>query len=109
MPDIVGLNIGDLSPDRCSAQSPQNGAQCVLPAGHDGPHEASGSGDGAPPACPDCGGPMAEFRVDAPTEEMAERVFVAYYATRNIPIELLTEVLNQTKHLHVAEGGTCDS
>jgi len=58
-------------------------------------------------ACPGCGEP-AEFLVDAPTEEIAERVFVAYYATKNIPLDLLKAVRDGTQHIHIADGKKCD-
>lgn len=58
-------------------------------------------------ACPDCGEPGTEFMVDAPNAEIAERVFVAYYATKNIPVEVLRAVLDGIQHLHIV-GGTVD-
>lgn len=57
-------------------------------------------------ACPDCGGAV-EFMVDAPTDEIAERVFIAYYATKNIPIETLLAVLQEKKHFHTEDGNQC--
>jgi|GEM_PF-2963242 len=105
MDDIIGLNIGENT--RCPAYSAQEGP-CSLPVGHEGAHSAE-PGAGVPPdPCPDCGGPMVEFAVDAPTEEIAARVFLAYSATTSIPDELLKQVLADTMHIHIVQGSGAD-
>lgn len=107
--DYVGLNIGG-DASRCREVGPQ-GQQCELPAGHDGPHRATGSlpEDTAAPACPDCGGPMEHaFTVDAATEEMARRVYASYTILLGLPEEALTALLQHRVHLHLAEGSGAD-
>ncbi len=80
MPDSIGLNLGD---DDTLSDNTDN-------------------------TCPDCGSLMAhEFRVEAESEEIATRVFVAYYATKNIPLETLKAVLDQKLHLHVLSDDDC--
>jgi len=106
MDDIIGLNIGENT--RCPAYNAQEGP-CTLLAGHEGAHKAAGlSDDATPDACLDCGGPMIEFAVDAPTEEIAARVFLAYSATTSIPDELLKQVLADTMHIHIVQGSGAD-
>jgi hypothetical protein len=109
MADYIGLELGNIpGTARCMETSPMNGAQCILEQGHDGEHRAPGIPvDAAPHACPDCGGPMAEFTVDAPSEEMALRVFNAYYATLALPDEDLEAVREGKKHIHVVDGKGC--
>jgi hypothetical protein len=82
--DYVGLNIGGGTPP----EQPQTGE----------PGEA--------PDCPGCGGPMshAEFEVNAPNPEMAERIFLAYYATEGIPTERLRAVAQGEAHFHTVSG-----
>lgn len=109
MSGYIGLEIGGSGgvEGRCEVASPMNNAQCILPAGHVGDHEAPGAGSGTPHECPDCGGPMAEFKVDAPNEEMALRVFLAYYATTVFSPQDLKDVTDGKKHLHIADKGSC--
>lgn len=54
------------------------------------------------PSCPDCGGPMEHvpFRVEAESEEVARRVFMAYAATLDIPLSVLEAVLIRAAHFH---------
>ena len=61
------------------------------------------------PACPDCGGTMERvpFRVEADDDETAARVFAAYLATRNIPVEVLVAVADKASHIHVVDGAGC--
>lgn len=79
--DYVGLNLGD-------------------------------AGDDDAPACPDCGNPMeqTDFRVEAPNEAVAQRVFLAYHATMNIPLNVLAALAMHKVHLHIApgDGADCD-
>lgn len=69
-----------------------------------------GDGTEDAPACPDCGGTMEPlpFRVEADDEETAARVFAAYLATRNIPVEVLAAIADKKLHVHVADGSGAD-
>ncbi len=68
--------------------------------------EPDDEGDEGHPRCPGCGEDV-EFLVDAPTPEIAQRVFLAYYATNDLPVELLKDIIDGHFHFHTSKGKDC--
>jgi hypothetical protein len=53
---------------------------------------------------------MAPFVVEAPNEELAMRVYMAYFATLGMPMDILQAVVHGIVHLHTepGDGQDCD-
>lgn len=99
MEGYIGLDIGG-TPDgpQCDSKNPVDDRQCVLPLGHEGLHATELDAHDHEPL----------FMIDCPDPEVAQRVFAAFTATADIPLDTLKKLATGEWHIHVAHAKDCE-